>query len=64
MFCLGPPAPKVLGSDSKKHLKSRCCATVKNKLGGGHLKSTGLNLERNLRLLQVVLDLKLEPAIL
>ena len=28
MFWLGPPAPKVLGSDSKTHLKSRCCAIL------------------------------------
>ena len=25
VFCLGPPAPNMLGSDAKTHLESRCC---------------------------------------
>ena len=28
VFWLGPPAPEVLGSDSKIHLESRCCAIL------------------------------------
>ena len=28
VFWLGPPAPKMLGSDSKPHFESRCCAVL------------------------------------
>ena len=30
VFWLGPPAPKVLGSDSKTHLESGCCCVLRH----------------------------------